>query len=80
MKDWVLIDCDFREKLPKNDCEIWITRICFTGERWVQKVNFYADTKDIEWDGTIAFMIAKENDIEPSPYTGNYIMTIQDVR
>ncbi len=80
MKDWVLIDYDFREKLPKNDCEVWITRICFTGERWVQKVNFYADTKDIKWDGTIAFMIAEENDTEPSPCTEKYIMTIQNVR
>jgi len=80
MKDWVLMDCDFREKLPKNDCEIWITRTCFTGERWVQKVDFYADTKDIEWDGTIAFMIAGDKDIEPSPYTGEYKTAIQNVR
>lgn len=43
MNRWVLIDYDFRDKLPKEDCEIWITRVCFTGERWVQKVDFYAD-------------------------------------
>ena len=62
MKNWILIDSDFVEKLPTNNCEIWITRTCFTGERWVQKVNFYVDNQDIEWDGTIAFMIAEEND------------------
>mgnify|MGYP006923754507 CR=1 FL=1 len=39
MNRWVLIDYDFRDKLPKEDCEIWITRVCFTGEdggrRWI---------------------------------------------
>lgn len=30
MNRWVLIDYDFRDKLPKEDCEIWITRVCFT--------------------------------------------------
>ena len=80
IKEWILIDSNFVEKLPKSDCEIWITRTCFTGERWVQKVDFYADTQDIEWDGTIAFMIVEENDEEPDPYTGNYITNIQNVR
>ena len=80
MKDWILIDYDFRENLPKNDCEIWITRTCFTGKRWVQKENYYADTQDIEWDGTIAFMIAEEGDIEPEPYGEEFLVTIQNVR
>lgn len=80
IKKWILIDSNYTEKLPKEDCEIWITRTCFTGERWVQKVNFYTDTQDIEWDGTIAFMIAEENDEEPNPYTGKYITNIQNVR
>lgn len=80
MKDWILIDYDFREKLPKNDCEIWITRTCFTGERWVQKEDYYADTQDIEWDGTIAFMIAKEGDMEPEPCREKCVMTIQNAR
>mgnify|MGYP000481275830 CR=1 FL=1 len=50
MNRWVLIDYDFRDKLPKEDCEIWITRVCITGKRWVQKVDFYADAQDIEYD------------------------------
>ena len=40
MNRWILIDYDFRDKLPKEDCEIWITRVCFTGERWVQRGGF----------------------------------------
>lgn len=72
----VLIDYDFREKLSKNDCKIWITRTCFTGERWVQKVEFYVGTQDIEWDGTIAFMVAENGDREPDPCAKKCIMTI----
>ena len=80
MKEWILINYDFREKLPKQDCKIWITRIDFTGDRWVQKVEFYADTEDIEWDGTIAWMIAEENDSEPIPCVERLVKTIQSVR
>ena len=79
MNRWILIDYDFRDKLPKEDCEIWITRVCFTGERWVQKVDFYEDTKDIEYDGTIAWMIV-ENDVMPKPCNARHTMVIQAVR
>ena len=79
MNRWVLIDYDFRDKLPKEDCEIWITRVCFTGERWVQKVDFYADAQDIEYDGTIAWMVA-ENDIMPKPCNARHPTVIQAVR
>ena len=61
VKEWTLIDYNFRDKLPKEDCKIWITRTMCTGERWVQMVDFYADTKNIEWDGTIAWMIADDD-------------------
>lgn len=80
MKEWTLIDYDFRDKLPKEDCEIWITRTMFTGERWVQKVDFYAEDRDIEWDGTIAWMIAEEDDEQPEPCNDEYTITIQSVR
>ena len=80
MKEWTLIDYDFRDKLPKEDCEIWITRTMCTGERWVQKVDFYSDTKDIEWDGTIAWMIAEDNENKPDPCDTNYGIAIQNVR
>lgn len=80
MKEWSLIDSKFKEKLPKQDCKIWITRTCFTGERWVQKVDYYAESKDIEWDGTIAWMIAEKNDAEPIPCTEKFIITVQEVR
>ena len=79
MGKWIIIDFNFREKLPKTDCEIWITRVLYTVERWVQKVNFYADTEDIEWDGTIAWMIA-ENDEKPEPCSDLHTITIQNVR
>lgn len=80
MKEWTLIDYDFRDKLPKEDCKIWITRTMCTGERWVQKVDFYADTKDIEWDGTIAWMIAKDNEDKPDPCDIKICIAIQNVR
>lgn len=80
IKDWILIDYDFRKKLPKKDCDIWITRTCFTGERWVQKEKYYADTHNIEWDGTIAFMTAEEGDSEPDPCMDKHVIAIQNVR
>lgn len=80
MKEWILIDYDFREKLPKEDCEIWITRVMFTGERWVQKVDFYAEDEDIEWDGTIAWMVAEEGEDMPEPCEEICVITIQNVR
>lgn len=80
MGDWVLIDYDYKEKLPKADCEIWITRVCFAGERWVQKVSFYADGQDIDWDGTIAWMVAEKDEDKPEACDEIYTRTIQSVR
>lgn len=79
-KEWILIDYDFRNKLPKEDCQIWITRVMCTGKRWVQKVEFYAEDRDIEWDGTIAWMVAQEDEAEPSPCAEICVMTIQRAR
>lgn len=64
---WILIDRNYKEKLPKEDCDIWITRVMYTGERWVQKVSYYSAAQDIEWDGTIAWMVAQKDDVEPEP-------------
>lgn len=80
MKEWILINCDFREHLPKEDCEIWITRLNCLGERWVQKVDYYAETKDIAWDGTIAFMVAGNDEKAPLPCNEKYVELIQNVR
>lgn len=81
MDNWILIDFGFRDKLPKEDCQIWITRICSDNTRWVQKVDYYADTQDIEWDGAIAWMIVnQENDGEPAPCNETCFTTIQNVR
>nr|DAW89002.1 MAG TPA: hypothetical protein [Bacteriophage sp.] len=80
MGRWVLIDYDFKEKLPKVDCEIWITRVSFTGERWVQKVSFYAEAQDIGWDGTIAWMVVARDEGKPEPCNEIGTMTIQSVR
>lgn len=81
MKEWNLIDYDIAEKLPKEDCEIWITRTCFDGSRWVQKVDFYAGEEEIiGWDGTLAWMIVNDNDEKPEPYQGEYLHLIQHVR
>lgn len=64
---WNLIDEDYKEKLPKEDCDIWITRVMYTGERRVQKVSYCSTAQDIEWDGTIAWMVAQKDDTEPKP-------------
>ena len=81
MKEWNLIDWDIEEKLPKKDCKIWITRTCFDGSRWVQKVDYYVDNEDIiEWDGTLAWMLYEEGDEVPKPYDGEYLHLIQHVR
>lgn len=64
---WILIDRKYKEKLPKEDCDIWITRVMHTGERWVQKVSYCSTAQDIEWDGTIAWMVAQKDDVEPAP-------------
>ena len=80
MKEWTLIDYNFRDKLPKEDCKIWITRTMCTGERWVQIVDFYADTKNIEWDGTIAWMIADNDKNKPNPCDDKCVVAIQNVR
>ena len=79
MNRWVLIDYDFRDKLPKVDCVIWLTRVCFTGERWVQKVDFYADEQDIEYDGTIALMVADIN-VMPKSFNDRHTTVIQAER
>ena len=64
---WNLIDEDYKEKLPKEDCDIWITRVMYTGERRVQKVSYCSTAQDIEWDGTIAWMVAQKDDTVPKP-------------
>ena len=80
MKEWNLIDNDIANKLPKEDCKIWITRTCFDGSRWVQKVDFYVNDKEIiGWDGTLAWMLANDNE-KPEPYQGEYCYLIQHVR
>ena len=74
------IDYNIKENLPKEDCEIWITRTCFDGSRWVQKVDFYTDNEEIiEWDGTLAWMVASDEDEKPEPYQGEYCHLIQHV-
>lgn len=79
-KEWIPIDYDFKRKLPKQDCEIWITRVLYTGERFVQKVEYWSNEKDIEWDGTIAFMLASEEEDRPEPYNKPCFVAIQNVR
>lgn len=78
MNKWNVIDYDYRDRLPKDDCEIWITRVACFCEPWVQKVNYYAENNDIEWDGTVAWMVVT-NDIEPEPCK-HFYMTVQSAR
>lgn len=80
MKEWIKIDENYKNNLPKEDCEIWITRVSGFCDSWVQKVHYYAETLDIEWDGTIAFMVAEDKDKEPTPYSDRFAMAIQNYR
>ena len=80
MREWIKIDENYKNNLPKKDCEIWITRVSGFCDPWVQKVHYYAETLDIEWDGTIAFMVAEDKDKEPTPYSDRFAMAIQNYR
>ncbi|MDE5909845.1 MAG: hypothetical protein K2H52_14040 [Lachnospiraceae bacterium] len=76
--EWIKIQgCEYKNKLPREDCMIWITRTMFTGERWVQRVEYYAG-ENIEQDGTVAWMPDQEE--RPEPYTGHDVIAVQNVR
>ena len=75
---WIKIQGhEYKDALPKEDCMIWITRTFFTGERWVQKVKHHSG-ENIEWAGTLAWM--PDQEIQPEPYMGNDVITVQNVR
>lgn len=75
---WVKIQgYEYKDHLPKEDCAMWITRATYTGERWVQKIEYYAG-EDIEYDGTLAWMPDCKN--KPDPYMGCDAITVQNVR
>ncbi len=77
-KEWIKIQgYEYKDQLPKEDCMIWITRVFCTGERWVQKVEYYAG-ENIDWDGTLAWMPDCED--KPEPYMGNDVICVQNVR
>ena len=81
--DWIAIDEDYRELLPKEDCELWITRVFFNGSRFVQKIDFYYSetNQDIEYDGTIAWKkVINSNEDKPEPYELVSAIPIQFVR
>lgn len=77
--NWIIIDKYYRNKLPKEDCKLWITRVSCFSDRWVQKIDYYAENNDIEWDGTIAFMIAIDDNM-PNPCDDKFAMAIQNYR
>lgn len=79
MVNWTMIDIDYKSKLPKKDCQLWITRIAYPGGRWVQKINYYAKKHDIDYDGTIAWMIADEENTEPEPCRAKCVVIIENV-
>lgn len=43
------------------------------------KIDYYAEDNDIEWDGTIAFMIAIDDNM-PNPCDDNFAVDIQNYR
>ena len=79
MSDWILIDKLYRYKLPNIDCDIWITRVC-CGNRFVQKVHYYSKTKDIQWDGTIAWKLVDNKESKPEPCMEDKVTQIQLIR
>lgn len=78
-RQWVLIDKYYKWYLPDVDCYIWITRI-LNRERIVQKVKYYSKTKDIQWDGTVAWQIADDSNYIPEPCKDKKVVQVQLVR
>ncbi len=75
---WIKIqDSSYLQRMPKEDCMIWITRTMYTGRRWTQRIKHYAG-HDIMYDGTIAWMPDQEE--QPEPYIGCDVEVVQLVR
>lgn len=67
-QNWIKVDSyGVGYPMPKEDCEIWISRGSCFGDGWIQKVNYYANAGCIEWDGTFAYQKVEEGKI-PEPY------------
>ncbi|MGR5693161.1 hypothetical protein ACP5WN_25380, partial [Enterocloster clostridioformis] len=79
-KGWVLIRSDYRNYLPKEDCDIWLTRTDETGDRWMQIVEYRAAEHDIMWDGTIAWMPVTKDDALPTVCDALHEVIIDEVR
>ena len=79
-KGWVLIRSDYRNYLPKEDCDIWLTRTDETGDRWMQIVEYRAAEHDIMWDGTIAWMPVTKYDALPTVCDALHEVIIDEVR
>lgn len=71
-REWNKIqDISYINNLPKEDCEIWITRERSDGHRWVQKIDYYINEGKISWHGVIAWMLYINGDTKPEAYSGN---------
>ena len=45
---WIRVFENIGDKMPEKDCDIWVTRRNCFGDRWVQKIPYYADQKEVE--------------------------------
>jgi len=57
--------------MPKEDCEVWVTRMSSAfNQIWVQKISYYKDNGCFDWDGVVAWMPNQEE--KPVPYDCSY--------
>lgn len=66
MNGWLEVSNGLGYPMPDKDCKIWIAR-CGMGTGWIQQVDYDSELGYIDWDGTVAYQIAK-SDETPKPF------------
>lgn len=66
MNGWLEVSNGLGYPMPDKDCKIWIAR-CGMGTGWIQQVDYDSELGYIDWDGTVAYQIAKEGE-RPKPF------------
>lgn len=70
MDKWIRVIDHMAEKMPEDDCLVWVTRVSSFNEVWVQTIEYYKEDNRFTWDGVVAWMPYQEN--KPQPYDCSY--------
>lgn len=69
---WIYVGCNhWADVMPTEDCEIWIAR-GGCGKGWIQKVPYYAQNGQFDWDGIYAYQQVV-GDEKPEPYIMKFV-------